>query len=318
MKFRVFFDQETKRHRHRFLDVVCQSIDDISGAILYDSAVGLQIHEIFSADLDDIINKAISRDLDVPIGEFSRGNDRILYRRLYESVYKYLDASISQLQVSICSIKEINLFEDVHKGDLDEPKEQVIDAVRTIKKAIGGQWFSILCCKDIYISKEQQEQIIQILKRRLVEKLDLLEYTVSWDDNFIRAKLDCIRDYIIKSNWHFGLKREDGTVYSDVSLWPIVLKMTDNDVIVGSIRAKERNGTVYIGKLMVHPDYRRNGYGTKLLTEIETYFPNKRYELFTSTRSTGNIRLYQNLGYKMFDRKAITDELQFVYMEKGC
>ena len=98
----------------------------------------------------------------------------------------------------------------------------------------------------------------------------------------------------------------------------IVLKMTDDDVIVGSIRAKERNGTVYIGKLMVHPDYRRNGYGTKLLTEIEKYFPDKRYELFTSTRSTDNIRLYRNLGYKMFDRKAVTDELQFVYMEKGC
>ncbi|MBQ3366414.1 MAG: GNAT family N-acetyltransferase [Acidaminococcaceae bacterium] len=98
----------------------------------------------------------------------------------------------------------------------------------------------------------------------------------------------------------------------------IVLKMTVDDVIVGSIRAKERNGTVYIGKLMVHPDYRRNGYGTKLLTEIEKYFPDKRYELFTSTRSTDNIRLYRNLGYKMFDRKAVTDELQFVYMEKGC
>ena len=98
----------------------------------------------------------------------------------------------------------------------------------------------------------------------------------------------------------------------------IVLKMTDDDVIVGSIRAKERNGTVYIGKLMVHPDYRRNGYGTKLLTEIEKYFPDKRYELFTSTRSTDNVRLYRNLGYKMFDRKAVTDELQFVYMEKGC
>ena len=98
----------------------------------------------------------------------------------------------------------------------------------------------------------------------------------------------------------------------------IVLKMTDDDVIVGSIRAKERNGTVYIGKLMVHPDYRRNGYGRSLLMEIEKYFPDKRYELFTSTRSTDNIRLYRNLGYKMFDCKAVTDELQFVYMEKGC
>ena len=98
----------------------------------------------------------------------------------------------------------------------------------------------------------------------------------------------------------------------------VVLKLVEDDKIIGSVRAYEKNRSAYIGKLMVHPDYRRNGYGTKLLTEIEKYFPDKRYELFTSTRSTDNIRLYRNLGYKMFDRKAITDELQFVYMEKGC
>ncbi len=217
MKYRVFFDQETKRHRHRFLDIVCQSIDDISETILYDTAVSLQIHEAFSADLDDIVNKVILRDLDdVPIGEFGRGNDRILYRLFYENVYKNLDSFISQLQVNVCNINEINLLEDVHKGDLDEPKENVIDAIRTIKKVTDGQWFSILCCDDIYISKEQQEQIVQILKRKLVKSLDLLEYTVSWDDNFIKAKLDCIIGYIVKSNWHFGLKREDGSVCTDV------------------------------------------------------------------------------------------------------
>lgn len=97
----------------------------------------------------------------------------------------------------------------------------------------------------------------------------------------------------------------------------VILKMVnDENTIIGSVRAKEANGTAYIGKLMVHPNYRHNGYGTRLIKKIEEYFPNKRYELFTSTRSKDNIRLYQSLGYKIFDSKAIDDELQFVYMEK--
>ena len=97
----------------------------------------------------------------------------------------------------------------------------------------------------------------------------------------------------------------------------LVLKMTDKDVIIGSVRAYEDGGTVYIGKLMVHPDCRRKGYGKMLLSEIEKYFPGRRYELFTSTRSVDNIRLYESVGYKEFDRKKIDEELEFVYMEKA-
>lgn len=99
----------------------------------------------------------------------------------------------------------------------------------------------------------------------------------------------------------------------------IILKMIDeNNRIIGSVRAKELDGNVYIGKLMVHPDYRRRGFASRLMTEIENHFPNKRYELFTSTRSIDNIRLYTRLGYKIFDSKVIDDELEFVFMEKVC
>lgn len=98
----------------------------------------------------------------------------------------------------------------------------------------------------------------------------------------------------------------------------IILKMVDDkNAIIGSVRAQERDGTVYIGKLMVHPEHRHKGYGTMLLSEIEKCFPDKRYELFTSTRSLDNIRLYQKLGYTIFARKAVNDELEFVYMEKN-
>ena len=97
----------------------------------------------------------------------------------------------------------------------------------------------------------------------------------------------------------------------------IILKLVDTDnLIIGSIRAWEMKETVYVGKLMVHPDYRHRGYGTKLLSEIEKYYPQKRYELFTSTRSIDNIRLYQKMGYQEFDRRRVDDQLEFVYMEK--
>ena len=97
----------------------------------------------------------------------------------------------------------------------------------------------------------------------------------------------------------------------------IITKATEDDKIVGSVRAYGENGTVYIGKLIIHPDWQRKGIGTKLLLEIEHIYRDKRYELFTSTRSTGNIKLYEHLGYKIFMEKAINNELKFVYLEKN-
>ena len=95
-----------------------------------------------------------------------------------------------------------------------------------------------------------------------------------------------------------------------------VLKLVENGKIIGSVRASEKDGTVYIGKLMVHPTRQRRGYGRHLLEEIEKCYPGKRYELFTSTRSIDNISLYQKCGYTIFDNKVISDELEFVYLEK--
>ena len=96
----------------------------------------------------------------------------------------------------------------------------------------------------------------------------------------------------------------------------IILKMVENDVIIGSVRAYEKRGTAFIGKLMVHPDYRCRGYGSMLLKAIEKFYPDCRLELFTSTRSEANIRLYESLGYRIFKQQKIDEELTFVYMAK--
>ena len=97
----------------------------------------------------------------------------------------------------------------------------------------------------------------------------------------------------------------------------IILKAVDEEgLIIGSVRAYQENGTVYIGKLMVHPKMQKKGIGTKLLLEIENVYPNQRYELFTSTKSINNIRLYEKLGYKIFKEEAVLQDLIFVYMRK--
>ena len=98
----------------------------------------------------------------------------------------------------------------------------------------------------------------------------------------------------------------------------MILKALDEgETIIGSVRAFCDSGTVYIGKLMVHPSKQGQGIGTKLLLEMEKQCPNQRYELFTSSRSERNIELYKKLGYKIFDEEQVTEELRFVYMEKG-
>ena len=99
----------------------------------------------------------------------------------------------------------------------------------------------------------------------------------------------------------------------------IILKLIDEkNTIVGSVRGYLENHTVFIGKLMVHPEKQRQGLGKKLLLAMEKEYPNERYELFTSTMSKRNIEFYEKLGYRIFEEKKITEELVFVYLEKSC
>lgn len=112
------------------------------------------------------------------------------------------------------------------------------------------------------------------------------------------------------------LKQTIDEVYDEFNKGIILKALDESGVIIGSVRAYKENGTVYIGKLMVHPSTRKKGIGTKLLLEIENQYPNRRYELFTSTKSISNIRLYERLGYKIFKEESLTQELQFVYMQK--
>lgn len=97
----------------------------------------------------------------------------------------------------------------------------------------------------------------------------------------------------------------------------LVLKLIEDACVMGSVRATIIGDTAHIGRLIVHPEAQRRGFGSMLMAAIEERCSTcRRFELFTGDRSSGNLRLYQRLGYHAFRREAVARELVFVHLEK--
>lgn len=100
---------------------------------------------------------------------------------------------------------------------------------------------------------------------------------------------------------------EKGTFYQAVN---------QKNELIGSVRGFVDKDTVYIGKLIVHPDYQGKGIGTALLKEIAKDNSGLRQELFTSDKSLKNLRLYERTGFVQFKTKPLSDSLNLIFMEK--
>lgn len=125
----------------------------------------------------------------------------------------------------------------------------------------------------------------------------------------------------------------EGKLYDDYSIPPLTqnmesieadfdqgmmfLKGTINEKIIASVRGFVKNETAYIGRLIVKEEFQNKKFGRKLMHFIESQLNHcSRYELFTGSRSKGNIYLYEKLGYSEFKREKVNDKLTIVYMEK--
>lgn len=86
--------------------------------------------------------------------------------------------------------------------------------------------------------------------------------------------------------------------------------------LVGAVRLQRQGATVLLGRLSVEPACQRQGIGSALLRAAERVWPDaERMELFTGSRSIGNLRLYERHGYVQF-REATTPTVTLVYLEK--
>ncbi len=127
--------------------------------------------------------------------------------------------------------------------------------------------------------------------------------------------------------------QSEAEIYNDFNLSPLkqtleelqedfknklFLKAVMNGRIVGSVRASLEDGTLRIGRLVVHPIYQNLGIGRKLMSAIEDSFPRARdYEVFTGHKSKRNIFFYRKLGYSRFRSARVSETRDRVYMRKG-
>ena len=96
-----------------------------------------------------------------------------------------------------------------------------------------------------------------------------------------------------------------------------VLKAEEAQEIVGSVRARLSDHTCLIGRLIVEPACQGRGIGSALLQAIERAFPQAaQFELFTGSKSEGNIRLYRRHGYEVTGTKLLSEQITVVVMRK--
>lgn len=98
--------------------------------------------------------------------------------------------------------------------------------------------------------------------------------------------------------------------------WILLKTVSMTGQIEGSVRIHVRQGTAFVGKLMVRPQAQGKGLGTQLLAAVEQVCPQRRYELFTSALSQRNLRLYARAGYTPFREEEIEAGLRLVWLEK--
>lgn len=96
----------------------------------------------------------------------------------------------------------------------------------------------------------------------------------------------------------------------------VILKASMDGRIVGSARAYLEGDTCYVGRVVVHPDFWRQGIATQLMDAIESRFADaRRFELFTGHASTPALELYRTRGYTEFKRKELPTHT-LVFLEK--
>lgn len=94
----------------------------------------------------------------------------------------------------------------------------------------------------------------------------------------------------------------------------LVDELATGSRLVGTVRTRERDGVLHVGRLVVAPDLQGHGIGTRLLLAAEQATALPRATLFTGARSTANLRRHRRHGYLESRREQVRPRLELVHL----
>ena len=104
--------------------------------------------------------------------------------------------------------------------------------------------------------------------------------------------------------------------YEEFSRCTTLKAQTDDGLIIGSIHGNVTDGFLYIGRLMVLPEYQQHGIGKQLFHEIQSRLPHKRAWLCTCQQVRPPYDFYLREGFIPYRSEDVGPGLTWVYMEK--
>jgi ech hydrogenase subunit C len=126
--------------------------------------------------------------------------------------------------------------------------------------------------------------------------------------------------------------QNEAEMYDDWSLTPLrqtlddmrtdfatrtFIKAVVGGKIIGSVRGWMEGDTAHLARLIVHPLFWQKGLGTRLVTEIESCFPQaRRFETFTGQKSKHTMEPYQRLGYVPIRQEKVSEHRDRVYFAR--
>jgi len=90
------------------------------------------------------------------------------------------------------------------------------------------------------------------------------------------------------------------SIEDDFSTYHFYIAVLENKII-GSVKVRLiENIHLWIGRLVVHPDYQGRGIGKKIMVYVENKYRNVEvFLLYTAEKSIRNVTFYKSLGYEI-------------------
>ena len=91
----------------------------------------------------------------------------------------------------------------------------------------------------------------------------------------------------------------------------------DEGLIIGSVNGNVTDGSLYIGRLMVLPEYQQQGIGKLLFREIQSRLPHRHAWLCTCQQVRHPYEFYLREGFKPYKSEEVGPGLTWAYLEKS-